>query len=135
MHLVRFDPHSLINEFDRWFDRDRTLRWAPRLDTFDRDTDLVVRVEVPGVDPDTIEVTVENSVLTISGARRFDESAEEGGYHRREIFAGEFSRSLALPKGLDADGISARANHGLLEIVVPRLPEVLPRKVKVETSA
>lgn len=137
MDLVRFDPFSLMSEFDRCFEGSRTRSgtWCPRVDAFDRDSDLVIRVEIPGVDPAEIDVTVEDRTLTITGSRSLEATGDEGGYHRREIRTGEFKRTLVLPEGLNPEEISARADHGLLEITLPRRPEVLPRKVKVDVAS
>lgn len=133
MDLVRFDPFSMLNEFERMIDRSPSARaWAPRVDVFERDENLVVRVDVAGIDPEDIDITVEGRTLTVSGMRASDETIEENGFHRREILSGEFRRTLVLPGGIDSESISANADHGMLEIVVPRKPEVLPRKVKVE---
>jgi len=137
MDLVRFDPFSLLSEMDRFFERgvSATPTWAPRIDAFDREKELVVRVEIPGVKPEEVEITVENRTLTISGTRHFEETTEQGGYHRREILTGEFKRTLVLPEGLNAEEISAKAEHGILNVVIPRRPEVLPRKVKVDVAS
>jgi HSP20 family protein len=132
--IMPFDPFSMFREIDRSFDRQAASRWLPRLDVFDRDTNLIIRVEIAGVDPSDVDVTVEDRTLTISGKRAFDETAGEGGFHRREIFTGEFTRTLVLPAGLDATEVSAKAENGILEVSVPRRPEVLPRKVKVDVS-
>lgn len=136
MDLVQFDPFSLLRDFDRVFDRGRTATtWIPRADVFERDQDIVVRMEIAGIDPADVDVTLEDRTLTISGTRHLDEQIEESGWHRREIMTGEFRRTLVLPKGLNADEITARANNGILEIVLPRTPEVLPRKVKVDIGS
>lgn len=130
-HLIpgRLDFDALLESPRQGMDR-----WLPRIDVFDRDKDLVVRVEVAGVDPDDIEVTVEDRTLTISGKRHFEEAGDTNGFHRREIFSGEFRRTLVLPEGLDATTVVAKAVNGILEVTVPRRPEVLPRKVKVEIT-
>jgi len=137
MELVHVDPFSMLREFDRFFDRSPSGRemWAPKVDVFDRESDLVVRLEVAGVDPDAIEVTVEDRTLTVSGSRLIDGATEEPGFHRREIAFGEFKRTLVLPEGLDAEAITAAADRGMLEVTVPRTPEILPRKVKVDVTA
>lgn len=133
--LMPFDAFSVLRDIDRILDRPSgPNRWLPRIDVFDRDTDLVVRVEVAGVSPDDIDVTVEDRTLTISGKRSFEETTESGGFHRKEIFSGEFTRTLVLPDGLDATEISAKADNGIIEVTVPRRPEVLPRKVKVDVT-
>ena len=137
MDLVRFDPFSLLSEMDRLFERGVTATptWAPRIDAFDRETELVVRVELPGVKPEDVDITVEDRTLTISGKRQFEETVEQGNYHRREIFTGEFKRTLVLPEGLAAEEITAKAENGLLSVILPRRPEVLPRKVKVDVAS
>jgi HSP20 family protein len=133
MDLVRFHPFSLLGEMDRLFERGiaATPTWAPRIDAFDRETELFIRVELPGVKPEDVEITLEDRTLTISGKRQFEETAEAGRYHRREIFTGEFKRTLVLPEGLNAEEITAKAENGMLGVIIPRRAEVLPRKVKV----
>jgi len=137
MDLVRFDPFSLLSEMDRLFERGVTATpsWAPRIDAFDREKELVIRVELPGIKPEDVEITVEDRTLTISGKRQFEEAVEQGSYHRREIFTGEFKRTLVLPEGLNAGEITAKAENGLLSVILPRRPEVLPRKVKVDVAS
>lgn len=135
MDLVRFDPFSMFGDLERLIDRSPAARaWAPRVDVFERDKDLVVRIDVAGIDPADIDITIEGRTLTVSGSRTVDDSVEEHGYHRREILTGEFKRTLVLPGGVDAEAIKANADRGMLEIVVPLKPEVLPRKVEIEIS-
>jgi HSP20 family protein len=137
-NLVRFDPWGMLRDLDRLFE-DRPARsgttWMPRIDVFAKENALVVRAEVPGVDPEAIDVTVEGDTLTINGARRFESSEElEGGYHRRELFEGEFKRTVILPDGVEPEAITATTKDGILEISVPKRPEVLPRKVTVDVQ-
>lgn len=133
MDLVRFDPFSMFREFDRYIDRSPASRaWAPRVDVIDLEESILIRVDVAGIDPADIDLTLEDHTLKISGSRSLDESAESATYHRREIFTGDFIRTLILPEGLAADEITATADKGLLEVVIPRKPEVLPRKVKID---
>ncbi len=135
MDLVRFDPFSMFREFDRYVDRSPAPRaWAPRVDVIDLSDSILIRIDVAGIDPADIDLTLEGHTLKISGSRALDESAETATYHRREIFTGDFSRTLILPKGLAADEITASADNGLLEVAIPRKPEVLPRKVKIEAN-
>ena len=136
MEIVPFEPFSLLRDIDRFFEHGSTLRtgWAPRIDVFDHEEKLVVRAEVAGLRPDDIDITVEDRTLVISGTRSFEEETEESGYHRREICTGAFKRSLILPDEVDRDEISARVENGILEVTLPRRPEVLPRKVKVDVA-
>ena len=108
--------------------------WAPRVDVLDLKESILIRVDVAGVDPADIDVTLEDHTLTISGSRTLD-GTEDTVYHRREISSGDFKRTLILSEGLEADAITATADNGLLEVVVPRQPEVLPRKVKIDVAS
>jgi HSP20 family protein len=137
MDLIRFHPFSLLGEMDRRFEGavSATPTWVPRVDAFDREKELVIRVELPGVKPEDVDITVEDRTLTISGKRQFEETEEQTGYHRREIFTGEFKRTLLLPEGLNAEEVNARAENGMLSVTIPRRPELLPRKVKVGVAS
>jgi len=139
MRLVRFEPFGLSREMDRFFADfgPRTMRsdWAPRVDVLDSDNALTVRVEAPGVDPDDLDITVEGDSLVISGARHFEADTEEAGYRRKEIFEGEFTRTILLPEGVEVDEITAAAKDGIVTLTIPKSPEVLPRKVKVEVES
>lgn len=135
MNMVRFDPFMVLRELDRVFDQpgNRTTdNWAPRTDVFAEADDFVVRAEVPGVDPESLEVTVEAGVLTITGERSFTNEVTEEGYHRKEIFEGRFRRSVTLPEAFDAERISAKSEAGILEVRIAKKPEVLPKKINVD---
>lgn len=135
-NLVRFDPFDLVRDLDRLFDAPtgRSGAWLPRVDVFERDANLVVRAEVPGTDAESLDVTVEGGTLTIAGTRSFTSENENGGFHRKEIFEGQFKRTVLLPEGVDAEAITATSKDGMLEIVIPKRPEVLPRKVSIQIS-
>lgn len=137
--LVRFDPWGMMRDLDRLFEdsarRAGDSPWLPRVDVFEKDANLVVRAEIPGVDPDHIDVEVESGTLTITGTRSFEKDEEiEGGFHRKEIFEGRFKRTVLLPEGTDADAVTAATKDGILEVSVPKKPEVLPRKVTVDVQ-
>src|SRR5919107_582514 len=91
--------------------------WAPAVDALTKDSDLVIRAELPGVKHEDVDISLHDNVLTISGERRVEEE-EERGYHIRERRYGSFSRSLALPEGIDESKISARYEDGVLEVTV-----------------
>ncbi|MCP4965611.1 MAG: Hsp20/alpha crystallin family protein [bacterium] len=130
MNLVRFDPFTAMRDFERLLETTNT--WTPRVDVLDRGNNLVVRTEVPGIEPESINVTVEGGTLTIKGARSFTADETEDNYHRREIFEGSFERTILLPDGIDPEAVTAASKDGILEISIPKRPEVLPRKVSVE---
>ena len=90
--------------------------WAPALDALTKDSDLVIRAELPGVKPEDVDISLHDNVLTISGERSDEQDEEErGGYHIRERRYGSFRRSVALPEGIDESKISARYEDGVLE--------------------
>ncbi|MDX2342467.1 MAG: Hsp20/alpha crystallin family protein [Acidimicrobiia bacterium] len=134
MNLVRFDPFTTMRDFDRLLAASErpSSGWIPRVDVLDQDNNLVVRTEVPGIDPETIDVTVEGGTLTIKGSRSFEAEETEQNYHRKEILEGSFERTIRLPKGIDSEAVAATSKDGILEISIPKRPEILPRKVSVE---
>ncbi len=132
MQLVRFDPFSTMRDFDRLFEGRPANRWMPRVDVFDQENDLMVRSEVPGIDPESIEITVEGGTLSIKGERSFETEDTKANYHRKEIFEGSFERTILLPEGIDPEGVTASSKNGVLEINIPKKAEILPRKVSVE---
>ena len=135
--LTRWDPYGelveLRSRFDRMFDGlspDTGWRWTPAIDVEHADGNLIVRADVPGFGPEEINIEVEADMLTISG--KHEETKEEKGKHylRHEWRYGSFSRSIALPGGVDAGKISAQTHDGVLEVKVP-LPEQKAEHKKV----
>jgi HSP20 family protein len=144
--VVRWDPFreltSLRNEMNRLFARTggegaaSGSVWTPAVDVFDRQDEIVLNVELPGLTAEDIDIEVDDNVLTIRGERTFDETVEEGRYYRVERQYGQFSRSLTLPQnGVKADAIAATFDNGVLEVRVPKAEEVKPRKIAVGTGA
>lgn len=133
-NLATWDPFTLVRDIDRLFESPRVsfVPTFPRFDVFEREGNLIVRTEIPGVRPDDIDVTVENGTLTVSGTRSFQEESGDGDFHRKEIYEGEFKRTVLLPEGLDLEQVNATSRDGILEVRIPRSAEVLPKKIKVE---
>lgn len=110
-----------------------TTAWTPAIDVLQRDGDLVVRAELPGVEPDEVDITVQNNILTISGRISEEHQEEREGYLIRERRAGFFRRSLQLPQGVDESNITARFDNGVLEVVIEGAAQAAePRHVQVE---
>lgn len=105
-------------------------------DVLETDNELRFTIDVPGLDPDQIDVTVENNVLTVSGERTWEheEGKQEGDYHLFERRYGRFERSFALPQRVNAEGIQATCDHGVLTIVLPKLEEARPRRIQVKAG-
>lgn len=105
---------------------------VPRVDVIDRDKEVVIRAEIPGVAREDMEVTMNDNSVTFRGSSRHEEEKEEGEYHYRETSRGEFCRTVPLPS--DVDSTKARAKHkdGIVELVLPKVKTSQRRKVEVE---
>ena len=101
-------------------------------DVFHTEDKLVIRLDLPAVDPDEVEVTVQENILLINGKRHFPYDAENIRFVRRGTFYGDFTQRVALGKGLDVDGITARYDGGVLELSIPYAPEVQPKRISIE---
>jgi HSP20 family protein len=149
MALVRWNPWQGLFEAQRDMDLlmrrltdwptfgnggDRT--WVPAVDVFHRDRDLVVRAELPGIDPEKdVEITVNDGVLTIRGERRQEERTEDAGTFRYESTYGRFERSVRLPEGVKEGDIQASYENGILEVVVPGVAELTEgRRIPVQVG-
>ena len=102
--------------------------WVPRMETYRKDNDYVVKVDLPGVNPQDVHVETEGNLLTISGERK----GEERGSEYRETFYGKFERQITLPQGVEADKVTANYQHGVLEIRVPLPAQLAARKVPIQ---
>lgn len=113
--------------------RTQFAEWAPAIDARSRDGDLVISAELPGVKLEDVDITLQNSVLTISGEHKADQEEERGGYHVRERRYGTFRRSMTLPEGVDESKIHARFEDGVLEVVVEGAAAVQePKRIQIE---
>ena len=145
--LTRYDPfhatRELRNEINRAFGASLlgdtedstnvvTSRWAPAVDVREEADAFFISADVPGVDPEQIEVTMDKNVLTIKGERKVEQTTEgDNGYRRVERLHGNFYRRFSLPDTADAEGISASGKHGVLEVRIPKKVAVQPKRIKV----
>ena len=105
----------------------------PRVDLIDRETEIVVRAELPGVKKDDVEVTLTEDSVTIEAHTTTEtKEEEEGKYYRREMSRGDFQRTLALPTGVDEEKAKATFTDGVLELTIPKLEKTQKRTVRVE---
>jgi HSP20 family protein len=105
--------------------------WAPALDISERKDAYLVTVELPGVEADDLQITLEDGLLTIQGERQFTQESSEQQFHRVERRYGAFRRSITLPAHVMAEGIQATADNGVLQIMVPKLEEATPKRIQV----
>ncbi|KZC38502.1 MULTISPECIES: Hsp20/alpha crystallin family protein [Rhodanobacter] len=112
-----------------------TSQWAPRVDIKEEDKRFVIYADIPGVDPEKIEVSMEKGILTIKGERTVENREQNGKFTRLERSHGVFYRRFALPDSADADGVTAHGKHGVLEIVIPKKAETTPRRITINTGS
>jgi len=105
--------------------------WAPALDISERKDAYLVTVELPGVEADDLEITLEDGLLTIQGERQFAHDSSEQQFHRVERRYGAFRRSITLPAQVQAEQIEASFDNGVLQIVVPKMEEAKPQRIQV----
>ncbi|CAN5874536.1 Hsp20/alpha crystallin family protein [soil metagenome] len=113
--------------------RAQSEEWAPAIDAVSKDGDLVIKAELPGVKLDDVDITLQNSVLTISGEHKAGREEERGGYHVRERRYGTFRRSMTLPENVDESKIHARFEDGVLEVIAEGATAVQePKRIEIE---
>ena len=105
---------------------------TPRVDIVDRDNELVVKAELPGVDKKDLDISMTENTVTIKGSTSHEEKEEKGDYYRSEMSRGSYSRTLALPSDVEADKAKAKFKDGVLELTLPKLKKAKRRSVKVE---
>ena len=116
-----------------WRDVMEPVEWnLPRMDVIDRDEDILVRAEVPGVDKKDLEVTLADNMLTIKGSASREEKEEKGDYYRCETAQGAFLRTVAIPAKVDTSKVAASLKDGILEIKLPKLEASKRRSIKVD---
>ncbi len=111
-----------------------SVEWMPALEIFQRDGNLVVQADLPGVSADDVTVEVADGLLTVSGERREEREIDDGGLRRTERRYGKFSRSIALPEGARTEEVSASCRDGVLEITIP-LAQEAPRSRKIDIQS
>lgn len=137
MPITRFDPFRLLTDV---YLRDEDLsargNWVPPVDIFETaGRDLVIKVELPDVNREDVEVTVENNTLTLRGEKKVPADVKEDQFRRVERRYGTFSRSFTLPTTVDAAKVSADYKNGVLTVKLPFKEEAKPRTINVEVAA
>ncbi len=149
MNISRFEPWNLANllhhDVGRIVPAQRSVRtvtggeqpaanWLPPVDIVEEDARFLLRADVPGVKAEDIEIDLEKGVLSISGNRASEQQEEGQNVQRQERTSGRFLRRFSLPDTTDTDDVSATCADGILEIVIPKQPEVQARKITVKAA-
>jgi HSP20 family protein len=146
MAIVRFDcgPVAVQNQFERFLREAfspasgegevSTRTWAPPVDIYENGDNLVLKAELPGFNPDDVEIRVEDNTLYLKGERKFEKDVKEQNYHRVERSYGTFARSFSLPNSVDADKVVASYKDGVLTLTMPKKEEAKPKTIKINVS-
>ena len=139
MTVVRYEPWALLNRLHRELDQTfenaaRDAAWSPAVDIHEEAGRFVVHVDLPGVKPDDIEITADKGVLTLRGARNFEQRPDDGHYSRVERVTGKFVRSFTLPENVQTDAIKASFKDGVLELTIPKIAKPEPRRIEVQAA-
>ena len=146
MAIIRWEPMRELGTlqgemnrlFNQVFDGPTTggagaplRRWMPAMDLVETEDAFVLRADLPGVSEEDVSLEVQDGTLILSGERKADHEVREEGYHRVERAFGAFSRSLALPKGVDPELVSATFQQGVLEVRIPKPEEPKARRISI----
>src|SRR5438067_11990165 len=145
--LARWEPFrgatSLQDHVNRLFNDDFERRgeessltaWAPAVDIYETEHELVVKADLPEVDPKDLDIRVENNILTIRGERKFEKKVNEEHYLRVERSYGSFASSFSLANTVNPDAIKADFQNGVLTLSIPKREEAKPKQIKVNVAA
>jgi HSP20 family protein len=139
MTVVRYEPWSLLNRLRRELDQTfespaHDASWTPAVDIHEEAKQFVVRADLPGVKPADIEITADKGVLSLRGARNFEQKADDGHYSRIERVTGKFVRTFTLPENVQTDAIKAQFKDGVLELTIPKVAKPEPRRIEVQAA-
>ena len=146
--IARWEPFSGLSNLQEQVNRlfsDATFRgrgdeaalttWAPPVDIYETESELVVKADLPDLQEKDIDIRIENNLLTIRGERKYEKNISQDNYLRVERTYGAFSRSFSLPTTVNAEAIRADYTNGVLTVKVPKREEAKPRQVKVNISS
>jgi len=145
MAIIRWDPFkdmmTLREKMNRLFEDAVTGKgeekelisssWVPAVDIYEKDNELILTVEVPGINEKDIEISIEDNTLSIRGERKFEKETKEENFHRIERSYGSFFRSFSLPGNIDQEKIQAEHENGILRVTMPKKAELKPKIIKV----
>jgi HSP20 family protein len=127
--------NRLFNDvFERSGQESSLTTWAPAVDIYETEHELVVKADLPEVDPKDLDIRVENNILTIRGERKFEKKVNEDNYLRVERAYGSFARSFTLANTVNSEAIKAEYQNGVLTLTIPKKEEAKPKQIKVNVA-
>jgi HSP20 family protein len=125
---------ALRRVFDRTSDEANLTAWAPSVDIYETEQNLIVKADLPDIKPEELDIRVENNILSIRGERKFEKKVSESNYLRVERAYGLFSRSFSLSNTVNSEAIQADYKNGVLTLVIPKREEAKPKQIKVRVE-
>jgi HSP20 family protein len=146
MPVVKYNPFAELEDFptglrlfqdsiNRLFsDQGSSRPWAPPVDIFETDNELVLKADLPDVKMPDVDIQIENGTLTLKGERRFEKDEKNKGFHRIERSYGSFVRYFTLPETVDTENVRADYHNGVLTVTLPKKEVAKPKSVKVQVN-
>ncbi len=145
MPVIKYTPFATTDSEDfpaglrlfqdsvsRLFGEPGSRPWTPAVDIFETENELVLKADLPEVDPKNVDIQIENGTLTLKGTRSFEAEKNGKGYHRIERSYGSFVRAFSLPETVDPENVKADFKNGVLTITIAKKEVAKPRSIKVE---
>jgi HSP20 family protein len=145
-YITRYEPISLLNEVNKLIEQAirptgktdtsyiETSQWIPAVDIKEDKKQFYILADLPGVDKNNINISMENNILTIKGSRPEETKVEQDSYCRTERVRGNFHRQFTLPDTADESKIEAKVKNGVLEIIIPKKEAAQPRLIKIQSD-
>jgi HSP20 family protein len=122
------------DSISRLFSEPASRPWSPAVDIYETENDLVLKADLPDVDPKNVGIQLENGTLTLKGERKFEHEKNGKGFHRIERSYGSFVRAFSLPDTVDAENVKADYKNGVLTVTIPKKEVAKPRTINVQVN-
>src|SRR5918998_3181852 len=134
--LMKPEPFSneVTRLFNTLFDEGQTQRWVPAMDLVESEDHFLLKADLPGLGEEDVNIEIRDNALTISGERKSEHEQRERGWYRVERSFGQFSRTLTLPEGVNADVVEATFDRGVLEVRIPKPEQRKPRRISIKSA-
>lgn len=143
MAISRYNPWAELEDFptgmrvfqdtvNRLLSEPASRPWAPAVDIFETENELVLKADLPEVDPKDVQIKIENGTMSLTGERKFERNENQKGFHRIERGYGNFVRYFTLPDTVDTEHVAARFNAGVLTITLPKKEVAKPKTIQVQ---
>lgn len=135
MSIVKWNPFlEPFEEMEKFMQEHDQQGFAPAIDVYETEKEVVVEAPLAGINPEDVEISIENDVLSIKGETKKESEVEEKNYYRKEVRSGSFFRSVALPAHVISDKAEAESAEGMLKITVPKAEEIKPKTIKIKIN-